>query len=273
MQLQTRALAVTGFGAEVLGADLADIDARMADAIQDGLVQHGLLLFRRQSLDDNEILRVAKSFGVVVELAAKKYHAPGFTQVNYVSNLHDDAQRLIGGLTTADQDEGVWHSDQNFRAHPATISTLFCVHNPAQGGGTSFASTVLGYASLPEHLKARIQGLRGRYLPGKVHEIEKIEVHHPVVLVNPVTGIHALYVAGNTLGFVGLAAEQGEALKRELLDCLLRVEHRYSHNWRMGDMLIYDNAQLVHRRESFRGLRWLKSTRSFASAARFAVPD
>lgn len=272
MELQTRPLAA-GFGAEVPGLDLAGIDAAIADAIQDALVRHGLLLFRRQSLDDAEILRVAEAFGEVVELAAKSYHAPGFTQVNYVSNLHDDTQRLIGGLTAADQDEGVWHSDQNFRARPATISTLLCVHYPAQGGATSFRSTVLGYAALPKHLKTRIHGLRGRYLPGKVHEIEKIEVDHPVVLVNPVTGIRALYVAGNTLGFTGLGAEEGDALKTQLLDSLLRAEHRYRHDWRMGDMLIYDNAQLVHRRESFRGLRWLKSTRSFADPARFAVPD
>ena len=71
----------------------------------------------------------------------------------------------------------------------------------------------------------------------------------------------------------GLSAAEGRALLEELLGCVLKPEHQYRHNWRMGDLLIYDNAQLLHRRDAFAGLRWLKATRVFVSPQHFAVPD
>ncbi len=106
-----------------------------------------------------------------------------------------------------------------------------------------------------------------------MHEIEKIEVTHPAVLQNPRTGRRSLYVSPNTRGFADLDEAQSEAIKAELLHYQMRDEHRYTHQWRMGDMLIYDNAQLLHRREAFAGLRWLKATRTFAPPEYFAVPD
>jgi taurine dioxygenase len=115
--------------------------------------------------------------------------------------------------------------------------------------------------------------LRGKYLPGKNHEIDKIEVIHPVVLENPRNGRRSLYVSQATRGFDGIDGAQSEALKAELLGYQMREEHRYTHHWRMGDMLIYDNAQLLHLREAFAGLRWLKATRTFAPKQHFAVPD
>jgi taurine dioxygenase len=58
-----------------------------------------------------------------------------------------------------------------------------------------------------------------------------------------------------------------------LLDVVLRPENIYSHPWQMGDLIIYDNSQLVHRRDEFNGIRWLKATKIFAPAQHFAVPD
>jgi taurine dioxygenase len=261
------------FGVEIVGADLAQIDAELTGEIIDALVEHALVLLRHQSLDDADIYRVCSAFGPVEEPAAKRNHSPQFREINYISNLKDADGRLIGGLTPADQDEGVWHSDQAFRKHPATISTLFCIHAPQTGGGTGFISTRLGYTALPEPLKRQAGQLSGNYLPGKNHEIDKIEVTHPVVLENPRNGRRSLYVSPATLGFDGLDEAQSATLKTELLKYQMRDQHRYTYHWRMGDMLIYDNAQLLHRREAFAGLRWLKATRTFAPQEYFAVPD
>ncbi len=272
MDLETRPL-TEGFGVEVLHVDLARIDEPLADALMDAMVEHALVLLRRQSLDDTEIFRLCSAFGPVEEPAAKRSHSPGHKEINYISNLSDGEGRMIGGLTPDQHGDGPWHSDQSFRRRPATLSTLFCVHPPAEGGGTGFCSTTQGHAALPPDLAERVGGLRGLYLPSAVHDIEKVEVSHPAVLVQPVSGRRSLYVSASTRGFEGLESDEGEALKAELLGYQLRAEHRYSHRWRMGDMLIYDNAQLLHRREAFRGLRWLKATRTFAPRDRFAVPD
>ena len=100
-----------------------------------------------------------------------------------------------------------------------------------------------------------------------------IQVTHPAVLINPQTRIRTLYVGPGTRGFEGLGDTEGKALKEELLSYQLRPEHTYQHKWRMGDMLIYDNAQLLHKRDAYEGIRFLKATRLFLSPDRFAVPD
>ena len=271
MRLNTRAL-TPGFGVEICDVDLVSIDAELADAIMDALIEHALLLFRRQSLHDPDIFRICSAFGPVEEPAAKQNHSPAYKEINYISNLLDQDGRSIGGLTRAHEAAGVWHTDQAFRREPATLSTLFCVVATEQGGGTGFISTTLGYEALPDELASRAATVRGRYLPSAVHDIDKIEVSHPAVLENPRSGRRSLYVAPNTRGFEGLSNEEGEQLKDRLLTYQMREKHGYTHEWRMGDMLIYDNAQLLHRREAFRGMRWLKATRTFAPRDRFAVP-
>ena len=259
------------FGMEVMNVDLAEVDAPLADSLLDAISEHGVLLFRRQSLHDEDLHKLSVAFGKPEIPASKKSHSPGFHEVIYISNMADVEGNPI--CAPISNDEGVWHSDQAFRAHPATLSTLFCVASPETGGSTSFCSTNMGYEALPETLKVEIGKLRGRYLPAPVHEVEKIEVSHPAVLESPSTGRKTLYVSPTTRGFDGMAEAEGKALVNDLLAYQMKQEHQYTHAWRMGDMLIYDNAQFLHRRDSFNGLRWLKASRVFLSPERFAVPD
>ena len=259
------------FGAAVHDLDLINTDENLSAAILDQLDESALLLFRRQSLHDEDLLRLSQALGPVEEPAAKAQHAPGFKEINYISNLQDESGRPIGGANPGA--ETPWHSDQAFRVRPATLSTLFCVQPALAGGATSFASTRLGYETLPAAMKARIAGLRGTYSPGPMHEVESGEVLHPLVLEHPIRDRRTLYVSPLTKAVEGLSAVEGRALLEELLGCVLKPEHQYRHNWRMGDLLIYDNAQLLHRRDAFAGLRWLKATRVFVSPQHFAVPD
>lgn len=259
------------FGAEVCDLDLVDIDENLSAAILDQLDDSALLLFRRQSLHDEDLLRLSQALGPVEEPAAKAQHAPGFKEINYISNLQDESGRSIGGANPGA--ETPWHSDQAFRVRPATISTLFCVHSSPEGGSTGFANTRLGYEILPAAIKARIAGLRGTYSPGSMHEVESGEVSHPLVLKHPLRDRRTLYVSPLTKEVESLAVVEGRTLLEKLLGCVLKPEHCYQHKWRMGDLLIYDNAQLLHRRDAFAGMRWLKATRVFASPERFAVPD
>ena len=126
---------------------------------------------------------------------------------------------------------------------------------------------------MPHALRSRLEGLRSLYRARAAHEIASIEVSHPAVLVNPSNGRRAVYVSELCHGFTGISDEEAEALHDQVMAYILRDEHRYIHSWRTGDMLIYDNAQLLHRREAFEGLRWLKATRSHAPAERFAIID
>ena len=257
------------YGVEVHDIDLTQINSEMAEAILDTVSEHALLLFRRQSLHDEDIYALSAALGPIEEPAARINHSPRFKEVNYISNLNNDEGTFIG--TPITDDDGGWHTDQAFRKNPATLSTLFCIIAPEEGGGTS--STHMGYEALPETLKKRIENMRVKYLPGKIHEVEPLEVTHPLVLTSPSTGRKTLYLAPGTRGIHGLDEAESQALKSELLTYQLRPQHIYQHNYRMGDMLIYDNAQLLHKRDAYKGPRFLKITRVFLFSDRFAVPD
>lgn len=272
MDFQTKPLS-ENFGAEVLGVDLTQIDEDMAEAILSTVQKHALLLFRRQSLHDDDIYRLSKALGPVEEPpAARDNHSPGFKSVIYLANINSLDGTLIKG-NFVDKTDGGWHSDQAYRQNPATLSTLFCVISPESGGSTSFSSTRMGYESLPPALKDRIDNMKVLYSPGKKPGVPDIQVTHPAILINPQTRIKTLYVGPGARGFEGLEDTEGKALKEELLSYQLRPEHTYQHKWRMGDMLIYDNAQLLHKRDAYEGIRFLKATRLFLSPDRFAVPD
>jgi taurine dioxygenase len=270
--LRTRPLAA-GFGAELLDVDLSVPGSGTVEAVLDLLAEHALLIVRRQSLADAELAALARAMGPVGIASRRSALSRDHPEVMYVSNLRDEDERLIGGLGKDDHDESIWHSDQSFRATPATLSTLFCVNAPERGGGTGFISTALAWERLPVSLQQQLEGLRGLYRPRPTHEIEIVEVAHPVVLTNPRTGRRALYVSQLCHGFEGMSNPQAQALLQSLLAHLEDPGFRYTHRWRMGDLLIYDNAQLLHRREAFDGLRWLKATRSRADGTRFALVD
>ncbi|MEM7028513.1 MAG: TauD/TfdA family dioxygenase [Chloroflexota bacterium] len=272
MKFQTRQLS-ENFGVEVLDVDLTQTDSVMAEAILSAVQQYALLLFRRQSLHDDDLYRLSAALGPVEEPpAARDNCSPRFKSVVYLANINSLDGNMIK-RNFIENTDGAWHSDQAYRQNPATLSTLFCVIAPEVGGGTSFSSTRMGYESLPTTLKDRVETMKARYSPGSSHGVPNIEVSHPAVLANPQSGVKTLYVAPNTRGFVGLKRSEGEVLKDELLAYQLHPDHIYQHAWRMGDMLIYDNAQLLHKRDAFEGVRFLKATRLFLSPARFAVPD
>ena len=136
-------------------------------------------------------------------------------------------------------------------------------------------SLALGWGMNPcrSELKDRLENMKVLYSPGVSHGVPDIQVTHPAVLVNPESGVKTLYVGPGTRGFEGLDDAEGRALKEELLSYQFRPEHIYQHNWRMGDMLIYDNAHFLHRRDAFEGIRFHKATRLYLSPDRFAVPD
>ncbi|XIG73016.1 hypothetical protein C1N81_05835 [Streptomyces sp. SGAir0957] len=91
-------------------------------------------------------------------------------------------------------------------------------------------------------------------------------------LTSPRGGAEYAYVSENTERFIGLSEDEGQEIKEGILARILHASNVYSHEWRMGDFVVYDNAQVVHRRELFEGNRWIKGTKIFAPAEYFAIP-
>ncbi|WP_063629974.1 TauD/TfdA family dioxygenase [Nocardia sp. BMG51109] len=256
----------------VLVEDIALQDSssdELAEVLQ--LVERaGLVIFRRQSLDDHDLFRLARRIGPLEESSRKVCLSPDYPAIGYLSNLRDDGGDPIGfpGDTT-----DFWHSDQQHREQPATLAVLYCVVPARSGGATSFVSTDVDSTGLDGASITELATRRAGYEPAHNHDnVPRVRVSHPALLVSPSSGKRCAYVSDNTIDFSGLDEARSAELKKCVLERLTRPAAIYSHRWSTGDLALYDNAQLLHRREEFRGRRWLKATKIFAPKEIFAVP-
>ncbi|ATY09110.1 2,4-dichlorophenoxyacetate dioxygenase [Amycolatopsis sp. AA4] len=258
-------------GLQVSGGALQDCSSgELAEALR--LVERaGLVVFRRQCLDDGDLHALARRIGPLEESSRKVCLSPEHPEISYLSNLRDEDGQFIG-FPGADTD--YWHSDQQHRERPATLAVLYCVVPAASGGATSFVSADVESAGLDEATVADLAGRRAVYEPAFNHDnAPRVRVSHPALLTSRTGDRHYAYVSDNTLGFTGLAADESAALKQRVLSRLLEPSRIYAHRWQAGDFALYDNTQLLHRRERFQGRRWLKAAKVFAPEEIFAVPS
>lgn len=260
-----------GFGARVNGLDLYGIADGVLSHLLWLLAECGLLVFSRQALDDGDLYAFATRIGCLEESSRKVCLSPQFPGIGNLSNLRDADGEHIGFASAATD---FWHSDQQHRQRPATLALLYCVVPSSVGGATSFVSTQVDGAGLPADVVEQLAGLRVVYEPASDHDnVPAVRVSQPALLASPVSKRRFAYVSENTAEFVGVGEERSAELKRRVLEHLLRPSRVYSHEWSMGDLILYDNAQLLHRREPFEGRRWLKTAKIFAPKDKFAIPD
>ena len=260
-------------GAEIRGVDLAlPVPADLAAALRVAWLEHLVLLFRDQHLDAGNYLDAARIFGDLVEGAARRYiQAAGlalddrFPELTILSNLdaHGRPVRDNGGLGSY---EVVWHSDNSYVEAPPAGSCLYSLEVPAGSGNTSFNNQYLAYETLPPELKQAIAGRRskqdasrnsaGVLRPGlKVPERPEDVPGpmHPLVRRHPETGRLALYLGRRRVypsQFIeGLDEAASEALLEKLWAHATRDELSWTHVWRPGDFLVWDNRAAMHYRE------------------------
>jgi len=171
-----------------------------------------------------------------------------------------------------------WHTDQSYMPTPATGAVLQAVEVPESGGSTYWVNLSRAYDRLPRHLaqtiddkhavydyRERLQRYdpKNRVMSEEVRKSIPLPVAHRLVNVHPVTGKKCLYIDPSTItGILGMQDKDG----RELLDELARIatedEPVYRHDWRLGDVVMWDNAFLLHRRDEFdpADVRFMKRT-------------
>ena len=275
-----------GFAREVAGLDLwSALDRAAVEAIRGAWSTCGVLVFRRQVLTEDELVAFGARFGEPVAIVRADWASQATPEVTYISNLKDAEGRPIGRPGSG---EVAWHTDQSYRAHPATGTFLYAVEVPGDGGNTYFANLQLAYEALPRRIKDRIAGRRGIFsyarrvtgyedekpLPEEVRK-ETPDVMHPLTQVHPVTGRTSLYIDPSTvIGIEGLPADEGGALLDEINAHAVRPEFVYEHRWRVGDLVMWDNGFLMHRRDPYDPAqrRFLKRTSVALPPARHIVP-
>jgi taurine dioxygenase len=243
-------------GVEFFGADLSrPISAALAAAIRQALLDHHIVVIRDQALTKEQQYAFTLNFGELEDHVAR--HSDGrYGIVHSVTNLDRD-----GNPTDALDTRGnyFWHTDKSYHAVPSLMTMLHAVELPPAGGDTQFANMALAYRALPETMKQRLAGLRAvhsweasRLASGSkpASEGEKRErppVSHPIVRTHPETGDKALYIGNHAGSVEGLDDSEGKPLLAELLAHATRPEFIYTHHWRPGDLVIWDNRVLLHR--------------------------
>jgi taurine dioxygenase len=249
-------------GCEVSGIDLRQpVPPSAAAAIYRAWLDHGVLLFRDQQLEQEDLVRVTGIFGDFAPLGRPKHTLPsGFSKIlpniMLISNIRENGE-TIGALPDG---EMMFHHDTIHREDPHKATLLYSVEIPTYGGDTLFASGTAAYDTLDPAMKQKLEGLRAvnYYVYNSVKRNDKQAVDatsqavHPVVRTHEETKRRALYV--NRLMSVrieGVEEAESDALLNFLFDHSENPEFVYTHVWRKGDLIVWDNRCSSHARTDF----------------------
>ncbi|HEU5095666.1 MAG TPA: TauD/TfdA family dioxygenase [Reyranella sp.] len=249
-----------GFGVEVRGVGILDVatDADAYKAVRAAFEEHSLLVFRDQPVADDIQAAFSRAFG---PLELTKVSSVG--QNTFYSRLTNTAN---GKIVPPDHRQvlvakanALWHTDSSFKKTPALASVLTARVLPEDGGDTEFTSTRLAWERLPREMQTRLKDAvathsyansRDQIHPDLATEIERRAlppVRWRLNWRNPANDRRALYVASHAYAIDGMDERDARQLLAQLLDEATRREFVYSHKWRQGDTVMWDNRAMLHR--------------------------
>ena len=258
-------------GAEVRGIDAGgELNAAEQAALRAALGKHLALLVRGQNLVPvDRHIRFAQTFGPLGEIAdtligmGKREYQPGEIPecVSVISNIK------VGGKAIGSLGDGecFWHNDSCFAEVPPSACVLHSIEVPAEGGNTAFLDMVDALESLPADLRRRIEGKKIRHskvytsggdirpqFAGDYDITNQPGPEHPIVRTLPESGKQVLFL-GRRLGayIVGLPVAESEDLLDQLWAHTISDKRVWSHSWKVGDVVIWDNRTTMHHRDPF----------------------
>jgi alpha-ketoglutarate-dependent 2,4-dichlorophenoxyacetate dioxygenase len=258
------------FAAEAEGIDLRKpLSEEDVAAIHAGMDEYAVLVFHDQPIDDEQQLAFSRSLGEIEHSVGASLRAPDEyrlpTTFADVSNLdknnqpyaRDDRRRLfaIGNR--------LWHSDSSFKVVPAKYSLLHARSIPSKGGNTEFADMRAAYDALDDEARAQVEDLVCEH--SQIYSRQQIgffdltdeerarfkPVRQRMVRTHPVTGRKSLYLASHAGAIVGWPVPEARCFLRDLIEHATQREFVYSHKWRVGDLVMWDNRQVMHRGRPF----------------------
>ena len=253
-------------GAEIVGVDLSkDLSAQTVSDILDAWHQYLVILFRNQSLTEDEQIRFAEHFGALQKRGrppearseASKLKHPELTML--VSNIRENG-KVIGSLPDGEMH---FHSDFCYVEKPAKGTFLYAIEIPAKGGDTLFLNMYKAYETLPPAIKARAEGkkaVNAYHYESPTRDVNASQLDfsknphfaQPIVRTHPVTKRKALYVNRlMTWSVEGMDGAEGSALLDQLFAHIEQDQFVYPHKWRVGDLILWDNRCTLHARTDF----------------------
>ena len=258
------------FAAEVEGVDMTKpLSPEDVAAIHAGMDRYAVLVFHDQQIDDAQQLAFTRSLGEIEHAIGTSLRAPEelrlpttFADVSNLDQHHqtfarDDRRRLFG------LGNRLWHSDSSFKVTPAKYSLLHACSIPSKGGNTEFADMRAGYDALDDETRAEVEGLicehsqifsrqQLGFTDFTDDERERFKpVRQCLVRTHPVTKRRSLYLSSHAGGILGWPVPEARAFLRDLVEHATQRQFVYAHTWRVGDLVMWDNRQTMHRARPF----------------------
>ncbi|HZN26079.1 MAG TPA: TauD/TfdA family dioxygenase [Burkholderiales bacterium] len=252
------------FVAEVTGIDLTrPIPREDFRTIWEAFNEHQILVFRDQAFDDASQIAFSRNFGSLETMIAHPGNDWNPGHISVMTNLGKDGNFLPldhPAMVHRERNEA-WHSDSSFKPVAALASLLSARIVPPVGGNTDFASARAAYDALSEQRKAELEGVivvhrmthpdmendKGYRDEDKKRHV----VTHPLIRTNPVNGRKALYVGAHAQEIIGMPPQEGSRILDELTAFCTQPQFVYSHHWRDGDAVMWDNRCTLHRATPF----------------------
>ncbi len=263
-------------GADIDGVDLGqELSPATADAIKQAWSDHQVLRFRGQHLDDDQLMRFSALFGELdfapviaasrVKIRGEDRYVDsageGHRYISIISNIVENGV-AIGALGAY---EAIWHTDMSYNPEPPMGSALYALEVPPAGGDTGFANMYLACETLPEDLRRRVEGHLCRHDSSRNSAGELRRGYsdvtdprqapgadHPIIRTHPVTGRKALFLGRRRNAYIeGLALDDSERLLDALWEHATKPELTWYQQWRVGDLVLWDNRCVMHRRDEF----------------------
>jgi alpha-ketoglutarate-dependent 2,4-dichlorophenoxyacetate dioxygenase len=250
-----------GFAAELRGVTLVDVasdDAAYA-AVRTAFEEHSVLVFRDQGVNDEIQLAFSRRFGPP-EVTKVGSQGTGSHFV-ILSTIGPDGEVVPADhrLSLRSKANQLWHTDSSFKRVPALASILSARIIPARGGETEYVSTRLAFARLDAASRNKLQNSfawhdyahsRSQIAPGLASPEERAALPPQcwrMVWTNPVNGHGSIYLASHAYAVEGMEAAVGKKLIDELMEGATTVGTSYLHQWRGGDVVMWDNRATMHR--------------------------
>ncbi len=254
-------MADKAFGATATGVDLKNLSDDEFSELHAAFLEHGFLLFPDQHLNEEDSIALGERFGDLefggAPMANQKKHEDG--SFGKIYDLQSQLMRTNVG-------NEAWHTDSTYKPIASKVAMLSAVVVPDEGGQTELADLQSGYETLDDATKDLVSGLsafhstnfsqandlgdfpdtNGDGLYGEVYHGEAYL--RPMVKIHPETGKPNLFVGRHAFGIPGLSREESRKLIRSLIEHVVGDDSRvYSHNWVVGDTLMWDNRRALHR--------------------------
>jgi alpha-ketoglutarate-dependent 2,4-dichlorophenoxyacetate dioxygenase len=250
-----------GFAAELRGVTLKDVasDDAAYGAVRAAFEEHSVLVFRAQEVTDEIQLAFSRRFGPP-EVTKVGSQGTGSHFV-ILSTIGPDGKVVPADhrLSLRARANQLWHTDSSFKRVPALASVLSARIIPARGGETEYVSTRLAFARLDAALRDKLQASfawhdyahsRSQIAPDLASPEERAALPPQcwrMVWTNPVNGRGAVYLASHAYAVEGMEATAGKKLIDELMEAATGAGTSYLHQWREGDVVMWDNRATMHR--------------------------